>query len=203
MICVIERDDDLMVFFFVYSILTILVLSLNHFDVISNAVATSLYVAMGFFTLIIAFLRLASLKVNAGELIVVLKKDLVSQGILMVTIFTSYSWIIYMSILMNKRSGYTSYSIICLYFFSGLYVIIMSLFSKNIISKKGIMFEETLISWEKIESYEWVKRTFQIRKGFTILLINRKTKIFSGKKLLKIDKTQMDEVDLLLRKNLA
>ena len=91
----------------------------------------------------------------------------------MVTILVLYSGITYISLLMNKRSAYTSYAFIVLDF-QALYVIIMSLFSKNIISKKGILFEETFTFWEKIESYEWVKRTFQVRKGFTILLINRK-----------------------------
>ena len=79
----------------------------------------------------------------------------------------------------------------------------MSIFSKNIIGEKGIFYEDKLVTWDKIESYHWVDRKIQLRKGFTKIFIKIKTRTSSGGMDLKIDQTQKNEIEIILQKKIG
>ncbi len=182
-----------------YPLLGIVVMSLNFFDVISNMVTLALFISMTILSIFIIFLRMKGLRRKTGEMIIELNKDLVTELICIAISFAMYSIIPFWDLLRKNPNKLGYITLACMYYFP-LYVFYLSIFSKNIIGEKGIFYEDKLVTWDKIESYHWVERRFQLRKGFTGLFIKSKTRILIN---LKIDQTQKNEIDIFLLKKIG
>lgn len=180
-----------------FYLLNLIIIILNHYDTITNTVTIALFFAVGILIFILRFAKLRWLRRRVGGVAVVIDKYWVNEFLLIVIMAAFYSAILKVIVRPNANPEYYFPIYISIFPF---YFALLDIFSKNVIGKKGIVYNGKILTWDRIESYHWIENKSRFRKGFSKLLIKIQPTFWIGEITLKVKNTQKDEIDLFLNR---
>ncbi|MCO1604748.1 DUF5673 domain-containing protein [Desulfosporosinus nitroreducens] len=200
-----KRGDGLYIAIYFFAVM--FVMGLQVYGVIPQNFAIAISITIGIIILILDVYRIEVFKRYTGKILIQLESDLKTSkvalplDILIVALIITY---VYFSLTKIPKLWLLEHPVNLVILYRLIYELYIDFFSKRFFMDKGLFIGGKLIKWNKMESYDWPEKQVFLLKGYSRLLIKRKTKIMIGEELnLKINTSQITEIDNLLRKNIS
>lgn len=179
-----------------YYLLSLVILILKGYEIINDTDTIALFITVGVLAILGMFIRLRWLRRRAGEIIIKLEKYWIYESLGIVIIAVLYSALLFQEI--SRGNANRAHYLIAFTYFFPVYGVLLTIFSENIIGKKGIVHNGKVYAWDRVESYHWIESKSPFRKGFLKLLIKIEPTFWIGEITIKVKNTQKREIDLFL-----
>lgn len=193
-------------FILIYFFVSTFVMILSVFGTIFPNYILLIFPVMGFIFLILDLNRIRRLYQNADEVLIKLESQFKTSkitlieliGIALVVLFFIFSFA-------NKitKEWLLQYPVNFIIFYRLIYDLYIYLFVRTIFTDKALIFNGNVIKWNNIESYVWQEPRVSFIKGYSKLLIKKKSKFWLGEFDLRITDCQRPKIDELLQRKVG